>query len=57
MPDQTLKQLNSLIDGNSIIEYTGMQKQLRPGEVADPSSIAIQCHTISINGKQYLVKE
>ena len=56
MPLQAAEQLGIMLEYNAIVEYTGMVKNLKKGEVADKSNIVIHCHTITINGTQYLVR-
>ena len=54
---QAAEQLSQMIETNkTIIEYTGMEKKTESGEITKDNYKVIYCHTITINGTQYLVR-
>lgn len=56
IPPHKARQLNTMIQVGTKIEYTGIEKTLKEGEVAADNYKIIYVQTISVNGVQYLVK-
>lgn len=55
VPPDVAYQLTTLSQNGATVAYTGMQKQVQPGEVASANYKIIHCNTITINGQQYMV--
>lgn len=53
---QKAKQLNQMMKTGQKIEFTGVEKKLKEGEVPANNYKIIYCQTISVNGIQYLVR-
>ena len=56
IPSQAAEQLSKMLEYNAIVDYTGMVKKPKKGEVLRKGFVIIHCHTITINGTQYLVR-
>ena len=58
MPIQAAEQISQMYgkEEETIVEYTGMEMNYKKGEVAEKNYKIIYCHTITINGTQYLVR-
>lgn len=56
IPSQFSEQLSQMIESDqTVIEYTGMEKKLEEGEITENKFQIVNCQTITINGKQYIV--
>jgi hypothetical protein len=57
IPKHAANQISSMVQvGKTTVEYTGMEWKLNEGEVMRDKYKLIHCHTITIDGTQYLVR-
>lgn len=56
IPKHVAKKLVKMTEKGNNISYSGMKSSLKNGEVAKETYSIINCKTITINSKQYLVK-
>ena len=56
VPPHIARQLTQLIHEKTVLEYTGIVKTLKEGEMSKGDYIIIRCQTITVNGTQYLTR-
>ena len=54
VPPHVARQLTQLIQSNTVLEYTGIVKTLKEGEMSKGDNTIICCKSLIINGVQYL---
>jgi len=56
IPPHVVYQLSQMVQVGSAIGYTGIEKELKDGQVQAKNYKIVRCQTISVNGTQYMVK-
>ena len=56
VPPHIARQLTHLVQEKTVLEYTGIVKTLKEGEMSKGDYKIIRCQTITINGTQYLTR-
>lgn len=56
IPPHAILQLSEMVQVGSAIDYTGVEKELKDGQVQAQKYKIVRCQTISVNGAQYMVK-
>ena len=57
VPPHIARRLTQLIQEKTVLEYTGVVKTLKEGEMSKGDYTIIHCQTITVNGTQYLIKQ
>ena len=55
VPPHIARQLTQLVQSNTVLEYTGIVKTLKDGEMSKDNYTIIRCQTIAVNGARYLI--
>lgn len=56
IPPQVAAQIDAMAKTGAGIDYTGMQKTAKQGEVMAADYTIVHCNTITVNGQQYAVE-
>ena len=56
VPPHIARRLTQLVQENTSLEYAGIVKTLKAGEMSKDDYKIIRCQTITINGTQYIIK-
>lgn len=56
VPPHIAMQLNQLISPGASVSFTGLKKAPHDGEVSSGNYSVVNCHTITVNGKQYVTR-
>lgn len=56
IPPHVVYQLSQMVQVGSAIGYTGIEKELKDGQVQAKDYKIVRCQTISVNGTQYMVR-
>jgi len=56
IPPHVADQLSGMLQTGASVSYTGNKKTVRNGEVSSGNYTIIHCITITVNGKEYLVR-